>query len=291
MSRNLQAEISVRILAHLKSGVIPWRKPWSGKAGAGGMPRNAVTGRAYSGCNVVLLWMTADECGYAESKWLTFQQAISAGGSVRKGEKGTTVIYVSTFEREDAASGKMARIPFLKAFTVFNIAQCDGLDLGAPAPIAIKSEHERDELTEAFLLATGAKFTFGESRAYYRPASDSINIPHLSTFESSQAYYSVNFHELTHWTGAESRLNRTFGKRFGDVAYSAEELVAELGAAFLCAEFGYDNDVIENQSAYIAHWIKLLENHEAMFTAAASGASKAVEYMRGVALADEALAA
>ncbi len=287
MARNLHSEITAKILEALRAGALPWRQQWTSK-GAGQMPRNAVTNRAYSGVNVVLLWQTAQERCYLSPKWLTFKQAIDAGGNVRKGEKGTTVVFVSTIDREDEETGKRIKIPFLKAYTVFNVAQCDGLQLDAPAPVAIRNEDQRDELADAFMASTGARITHGEARAYYRPIEDRVNLPPFETFESASAYYCTAFHELTHWTGAAQRLDRVKGKRYGDREYSFEELVAELGAAFCCAEFGFDNAELANSAAYIEGFIKLLEDHDRAFIAAASAASKAVEYMRGLALAEEA---
>ena len=282
MARNLHAEVTARIVAQLRAGVVPWRQPWNGKAPGAGMPRNAMTGRAYSGVNVLLLWSTAQERGYANPAWLTFKQALEAKGNVRKGEKGTTVVFVSTVERVDEETGKVKRIPFLKAYTVFNLAQCEGLDKLATAEPKVINRDERDATIDSFLKATGADIRHGEARAYFRPIGDYINLPAFESFKSSDAYYSVAAHELVHWTGAEARLNRTFGKRFGDAAYSVEELVAELGAAFICAEFGIDNE--DQSAAYIASWIKFFESHETALVAAASASSKAVEFCRGLAL-------
>jgi len=285
--RNLHKEITDRILARLKAGVVPWRQPWSGK-GFGVMPRNAATSRAYSGANVLLLWSRAQESGFTDPRWLTFKQALEAGGNVRKGEKGECVVYVSHVERIDE-DGQKRRIPFLKAYTVFNVSQCDNLPakIVDPAGAARQWNNDaRDGLAEAFIHSTGASVRHGEARAYYTPVRDYVNLPAFETFKSASAYYGVAFHELGHWTGAEKRLNRTFGKRFGDSAYSAEELVAELASAFLCAEFGFDNDGAD--AAYIASWIKFFTEHEKALVAAASAASKAVEFMRGLALAEDA---
>jgi antirestriction protein ArdC len=284
--RNLHQEITSRIVARLKAGIVPWKQPWSSK-GFGVMPRNAVTSRAYSGANVILLWSRAQESAYSDPRWLTFKQALDAGGHVRKGEKGETVIYVSHVERIDD-DGEKRRIPFLKAYTVFNVAQCDGLPAKIVDPDAASRQWNadaRDALAEAFIHSTGATVRHGEARAYYQPAGDFVNLPPFETFTSSSAYYGVAFHELGHWTGAEKRLNRTFGKRFGDRAYSAEELVAELTSAFLCGEFGFDND--GQDAAYIAHWIEFLSEHEKAIVTAAAAASRAVEFMRGLAIADE----
>jgi antirestriction protein ArdC len=282
--RNLHKEITDRIVARLKAGVVPWRQPWSGQ-GHGVMPRNAVTNRAYSGANVILLWSRAQESAFTDPRWLTFKQALELGGHVRKGEKGETVIYVSKVIREDD-DGVRRSIPFLKAYTVFNVAQCDNLPskiLDPNASQRVTNPNARDDIADQFIASTGATVRHGEARAYYQPAGDFVNMPAFETFKSSSAYYGVAFHELGHWTGAEKRLNRTFGKRFGDRAYSAEELVAELTSAFLCAEFGFDND--GQDAAYIATWIQFLEEHDKAIVAAAAAASRAVEYMREAAIA------
>lgn len=282
--RNLHKEITDRIVARLQAGVVPWRQPWSSK-GFGVMPRNASTQRAYSGANVLLLWSRAQESGFVAPLWLTFKQALELGGNVRKGEKGETVIYVSKIIKKDDATGERRTIPFLKAYTVFNVAQCDNLpaEILEPGDRRVVNPGARDELADAFIDATGADYRHGEPRAYYRPIGDYVNLPAFETFKSSSAYYGTAFHELGHWTGAEKRLNRTFGKRFGDQAYSAEELVAELTSAFLCAEFGFDND--GQDAAYIASWIKFLTDHDKAIVAAAAAASRAVEFMREAAIA------
>jgi antirestriction protein ArdC len=283
--RNLHREITDRIVARLRAGVVPWRQPWSAK-GFGVMPRNALTQRAYSGANVLLLWSRAQESGFQAPLWLTFKQALELGGNVRKGEKGETVIYVSKIIKTDDATGERRAIPFLKAYTVFNVAQCDNLPAKVTDPngaARVTNPNARDAIADQFMASTGADVRHGEPRAYYRPIGDYVNMPAFESFKNASAYYGVAFHELTHWTGAEKRLNRTFGKRFGDQAYSAEELVAELGSAFLCAEFGFDND--GQDAAYIASWIKFLTDHEKAIVAAAAAASRAVEFMREAAIA------
>lgn len=280
--RNLHKETTDRIIAALKAGTIPWRQPWSG-FGSGAMPRNAITNRAYSGANVVLLWLTAQERGYDSPLWLTYKQAEAAGGNVRKGEKSTQIIFVSFLEKQDIKTGKMKKIPFLKSFNVFNVAQCESINGHEPKVI---NNEERDILAEEFVTATQATIRHGGSRACYIRSLDVIDIPMFESFKNAAAYYGTTFHELAHWTGHEARLNRTKGKRFGDQEYSFEELVAELSSAFICAEFGYDN-TLEDSAAYIAHWVKFLQDHEGAFVAAASSASQAVEYMRSLAIADE----
>lgn len=250
------------------------------------MPRNALTQRAYSGANVLLLWSRAQESGFQAPLWLTFKQALELGGNVRKGEKGETVVYVSKIIKKDDATGERRSIPFLKAYTVFNIAQCDNLPAKITDPASEAraiNPNARDDIAEAFIASTGATVRHGEARAYYQPAADFVNMPAFETFKSASLYYGVAFHELGHWTGAEKRLSRTFGKRFGDRAYAVEELVAELTSAFLCGEFGFDNDGVD--ADYIATWIKLLEEHEKVIVAAAAAASRAVEFMREAAIA------
>lgn len=283
-TRNLHKEVTDRILKALREGTVPWRKPWKDH-GFGIMPRNAATGRAYSGINVLLLLVTAQERGYEAPLWLTYQQASEAGGHVRKGEKGTQIVFVSTFEREDDKTGEAKRVAFLKAFTVFNVAQCEGLPEKIEPRQPQPHGDARNPLADEFISSTGAVVHHGESRAYYRPATDSIMLPRFEVFESASAYYATAFHELGHWTGSEKRLNRTFGKRFGDAAYSAEELVAELTSAFLCAEFEIETQGAD--AAYIATWIKFLSSHETAIVAAASAASKAIEHLRGLALAED----
>ena len=282
--RNLHKEITDRIVARLRNGVVPWRQPWSGQ-GFGVMPRNALTQRAYSGANVILLWSRAQESGFTAPLWLTFKQALELGGNVRKGEKGETVIYVSKVIREDD-DGVRRAIPFLKAYTVFNVAQCDNLPAKVLDPNGaqrVANPNTRDDIADAFIAATGADYRYGEARAYYQPAGDFVNMPAFETFTNASRYYGVAFHELGHWTGADKRLARTFGKRFGDRSYAVEELVAELTSAFLCGEFAFDNDGAD--ADYIATWIKLLEEHEKVIVAAAAAASRAVEFMREAAIA------
>jgi antirestriction protein ArdC len=285
--RNLHQEITDRSVARLRDGVCPWRQPWSGK-GHGVMPRNAVTSRAYSGVNVLILWSRAQDSNYSDPRWLTFKQALELGGNVRKGEKGETVIYVAKIIKEDKDGARRA-IPFLKAYTVFNVAQCDNLPTKIVAPNAdahIVNSNTRDEIADAFIASTSADVRHGEARAYYQPAGDFVNMPAFETFTNASRYYGVAFHELGHWTGSEKRLNRTFGKRCGDQAYSAEELVAELTSAFLCGEFGFDNNGVD--ADYIARWVSFLTDHSSAIVTAAAAASRAVEFVRGLALEDDA---
>lgn len=291
MKIDLQKQVTDRILAKLAEGVVPWHKPWKAY-GSGAMPRNAITNRPYSGANVVLLWIEAEEKGYTSPLWLTHKQALEASGGeggVRKGEKGTRVLFWSTYRKKGANGcedeGVASKLGmFMKSYVVFNVEQCDGVDHLIDRKPRIINPGVRDMLADEFVRSTGADVRHGESRAYYASKGDYVNLPAFEAFTGVEAYYGTAFHELTHWTGAEHRLNRTFGKRFGDAAYSAEELVAELGSAFLCAEFGFDNQTLDNSAAYIEHWSSFLKEHGGAFISAASKASRATEYMRELAM-------
>ncbi len=287
MKRDLYESVSARIVAELEAGAAPWIKPWSASPGAN-TPCNAATNRPYSGCNVVLLWM-AQTAGYRKPRFLTFKQALELGGNVRKGEHGTKVYFVKQLERreqgaDDTSSTRL--IPMMREYTVFNVDQCENLPdrITAGKPIRVRNPDARDELADAFLQSAGADIREGHGEAYYVPSRDFISIPAFAGFKGADHFYNVAFHELTHWTAHKSRLDRDLKNRFGTRSYAAEELVAELGAAFLCAEFGFDGDV--RNAGYIATWIDLLKVDKRAFFTACSQASKAADYLRGLALAD-----
>jgi antirestriction protein ArdC len=285
MKRDLQAEVSARILAELEAGALPWIKPWSATPGAN-TPCNAVTNRPYSGCNVVLLWM-ARAAGYRTPRFLTFKQALELGGHVRKGERGFKVYFVKQLEiRDDTDDQSSARlIPMMREYTVFNVDQCEGLpdSVTVGKPIRVRNPDTRDDLADQFLRSTGADIREGHGEAFYVPSRDFISMPAFEAFRGSDHFYGTIFHELTHWTAHKSRLNRDLKNRFGSHRYGAEELIAELGAAFLCAEFGFDGDL--RHAGYIGHWIELLKADKRAFFTACSQASKAADYLRGLALA------
>jgi len=279
--------VSARIIAELQKGAAPWVKPWSASPGAN-TPCNAVSNRPYSGCNVVLLWM-AHAAGYCTPRFLTFKQALELGGHVRKGERGTKVYFVKQLEIQEGTDEAPARlVPMMREYTVFNVDQCDGLpdSVTTGKPIRVRNPDTRDDLADQFLHSTGADIREGHGEAYYVPSRDFISMPSFGTFKAADHFYNVTFHELTHWTGHKSRLDRDLKNRFGSRNYAAEELIAELGAAFLCAEFGFDGDV--RNAGYIASWIELLKADKRAFFTACSKASKAADYLRGLALADQA---
>jgi len=253
---------------------------------------NAISNRPYSGINVVLFWISKAE-GYATSRYLTFKQAKEAGGHVRKGEKGMPLYFFKQLAIQDKATGEDKTIPMLREYTVFNVAQCDDLPehiVTGKTSTTPKNPDDRAAEADAFIAATGADFREGTGKPCYIPSKDFIAMPSFKDFHAAPNFYSVAFHELAHWTGAKSRLDRDFSGRFGTKQYAAEELVAELSAAFLCAEFGFDNE--QQNAAYLASWIELLkEDKRAIFTAA-SKAQAAANYLRDLAIAEpEALAA
>lgn len=294
---DLYEEVTARIVAELEAGRLPWVQPW-GKAAGPGLPHNAASLRPYSGINILLLWGAAQERGFAAQGWLTFAQALGAGGAVRKGEQGTTVFYADRFVPEGekaraAESGDDAKaVPFLKRFTVFNVEQCeglpDGLGLGGePLPECVTVP-----LAEAVIAASGVPFRIGGAEAYYAPGPDQVVVPPQRAFHAPINWYRTALHELTHATGHAKRLGRNLLNPFGSKDYAREELVAEMGSAFLCAALGIAPTV--RHADYIGSWLAVLrEDNRAIFRAA-SQASKAAEWLLArhrEALEAEALAA
>jgi antirestriction protein ArdC len=288
--------VTDRIISSLKAGVIPWEKPWKSPRFAGGpFPRNFYTGKPYRGINVLLLWSS----DYSSPFWLTFKQAQELKGTVRKGEHGTPIVFYKQLpeyvKNDGDNTGEDERIPFvLCRYTVFNVEQCDGLTLPEISQPAIAPEVDEDELCESIVNGWENRPALHltsptEYRAYYRPSTDSVHMPARSRFVDTAHYYSTLFHELIHSTGHESRLNRTFGDRFGDELYSKEELVAEMGAAFLCAIAGIANEHTDrNTTAYIQNWISKLQEDNRLIIHAATNAQKAVDAILGSTFGDAA---
>lgn len=288
MKRDLYAEVSNRIVTELERGAAPWIKPWSATPGAN-TPCNAATNRPYSGCNVVLLWM-AQAAGYRTPRFLTFKQALELGGNVRKREHGSRVYFVKQLQVRDKDTKEESEariIPMMREYTVFNVDQCENLPsrVITPSNARPRNQDERDATIDEFLACSGATIREGLGEAYYRPGDNSISLPRFEAFKSAAHFYGTAFHELGHWTGHKSRLDRDLRHRFGERAYAAEELVAELCAAFLCAEFSIDGDL--RHAGYIGSWIGLLRaDHRAFFTAC-SKAQAAADYLRRLALREE----
>ncbi|MEO7786261.1 MAG: zincin-like metallopeptidase domain-containing protein [Sphingomicrobium sp.] len=280
---SLYAEVTARIIAELEAGRFPWVQPWSSTTAAPGLPCNAVTGRRYSGINILLLWGAVIERSYASQGWLTFRQALDAGGCVRKGERGVAVVYGDRFtpenERERARSdGDDPRtIPFLKRFTLFNIDQCDGL----PERLAVAApplpERETMPVAEALITATGADFRIGGAKAFYAPGADYVQVPPQPAFDHQIDYYRTALHELGHWTGHPSRLGRDQSHPFGSADYAREELCAELASAYLCAALGIFPTV--RHADYLASWLEVLRADPRAIFRAASHASRAADYL------------
>ena len=289
---SLYQEVTDRIIAELEQGRVPWVQPW-GRAKVGlGLPRNAATGRRYSGVNILILWGAVIERGFAGQHWLTFRQALDLGGSVRKGEHGTTVCYADRFipkdeqERARREGGEAAAVPFLKRFTVFNVAQCDGLPALGEGTSAQLPERELIPQAEALIAATGADFRIGGERAFYVPSGDFIQVPPQPAFHEQINYYRTCFHELGHWTGAGHRLARDLSGRSGSKPYAREELVAEMASAFICAALGIVPTV--RHADYLGAWLAVLrEDNRAIFRAA-SQASKAADFILAFGASDAA---
>lgn len=283
----LYDEITDKIIAELEAGRVPWVQPWGTAAAKAplALPKNASTDRSYSGINILLLWGSTIEHGYSGQSWLTFRQALSLGGHVRKGERGTTVVYADRFvpsdeKRRAAETGDEARaIPFLKRFTVFNTDQCDGLPdeiaTAAPPPPAGLIE----PTVESLIKATGITFRIGGDRAFYAPAEDFVQVPPPQAYFEPINWHRTALHELGHATGHRSRLNRDLSGSYGTKKYAFEELVAELSAAFGCASLGIVPTV--RHADYIGSWLEVLREDNRAIVRAASQASKAADYLLG----------
>lgn len=284
---NIFQQITDRIVAQLEAGVRPWSKPWTSAQVSGGLPVNA-EGRPYRGANVFNLWMEAAEKGYNSPIWLTFNKAKELGGSVRKGEKGAQVFFWLFEKKADPETGEMKDRVTYRVYTVFNLDQTDEVKLPKKMQIAVepKADPERIADAEAVIKATGATVRYGGCSAHYVPSQDFVAMPVAADFNSIDDYYSTHFHELGHWTGHATRLDRKFGKRFGDDTYAAEELVAELTAAFICATVGIASVERDDHAAYIGHWLKVLKDDPRAFSEAASKAQKAADFILNVGRAE-----
>ncbi|NMA99256.1 MAG: DUF1738 domain-containing protein [Phyllobacteriaceae bacterium] len=281
---NLYDEITAKIINELEQGRLPWVQPWGTAAKAPlAMPRNAATARQYSGINILILWGTVVQYGYPTQHWLTFRQALSLSGNVRKGERGTTVVYADRFTPEDEKrrareTGEEAgSIPFLKRFTVFNTAQCEGL----PEDVAIEAPppppHMIEPRVEALIRATGIDFRIGGNQAFYVPAHDYVQVPPPQAYFEPIDWHRTALHELEHATGHASRLGRDMSGRFGTRKYAFEELVAEMNAAFCCASLGVVPTV--RHADYIGSWLEVLREDNRAIVRAASQASKAADWL------------
>jgi antirestriction protein ArdC len=286
---DIYTRITNRIIADLEHGVRPWHRPWNTEHTAGRIARPLRhNGIPYKGINVVMLWSASVLQGYACPLWLTFKQALELGGNVRKGERGELVVYADRITRtETNAKGEETEreIPFMKGYTVFNAEQCEGL----PAHYSARPEApalpplQRIAAADRFFAATGADIRHGGTRAYYAQGSDHVQMPPFETFEDAESHAATLAHELTHWTKHPNRLDRDMGRvKWGDEGYAREELVAELGAAFLCADLGITPEVRPDHAAYIASWLQVLKQDKRLVFSAASHAQRAADYLHGL---------
>jgi antirestriction protein ArdC len=268
--------ITEKIIKELEKGSIPWKRPWKT---SGLLPTNLVSRNAYRGVNVLLLSLSGHESPY----WLTYKQAKQLGGSVRKGEKGSMVVFYKTWDREDKATGEVDHIPVMRYYTVFNVSQCDGLT--APPTNETPLDFSPIGACEAIVdnMPAPPAIHHGRERAAYSPMKDEIILPDRERFSSAPEYYSTLFHELAHSTGHKGRLDRDLDKMaaFGSANYSKEELVAEMGSAFLCGETGIDPATIENSAAYIKGWLSKLRKDKTFLVNACAQGQKAADHILG----------
>jgi antirestriction protein ArdC len=259
--KDIFQRVTDMIVSAIEEGAGSYRMPWRTSGGFPNSPINAVSKRPYRGINILVLWATAQELGYKSGTWATYKQWTDLGAQVRKGEKSAHVVFWKFFDRNEeeqdgaADSETSARkIPMARDYWVFNAEQVEGY---APADTPKPSKEERIASAETFFHQIGIEVQPGGNRAFYRLETDSVHMPAFEAFKESLFYYSVLSHETTHWSGSEHRLNRDLSGRFGSESYAVEELIAELGAAFLCAELGLPTDPREDHAPYIASWLKV----------------------------------
>ena len=286
--RDLYAEVTNRLIAAIEANPGEPQMPWRRSAMPLWLPENANSKNRYNGINIVTLWVAAEARGFSSPIWATYKQWAELGCQVRKGAKSELVIFYKEFDvapsSDDESDDGKRRVA--RASYVFNAAEVEGFahpdQPGRLGPI------ERIEAADRFIQATGARIEHGGDRAFYRPSTDHIQMPDeglfcgTDTMSRDEGYYAVQLHELCHWTSHAARCNRELGKRFGTQAYAAEELVAEIGAAMLCAEIGVTQDTRADHAQYLANWLKLLKDDSKAIFAAAAKASEAVAFLKGL---------
>ena len=273
-------QITDRIISMLEKGTVPWQKPWKV---ATGLPRNLISKKPYRGINIFLLHAMSYESPY----WVTFRQAQELGGTVRKGEKACPVVFWKQLEVEDKKTGEVEKIPLLRFFYVFNVSQCDGLK-NIPAPVESPATVSTTAEEIVAMMPKRPEIKHGLAKAFYSPGADIVAMPDRARFETEAGYFATLFHDLTHATGAKSRLNRptlTESAGFGSNPYCKEELIAEMGAAFLCGQAGIEN-TMENSAAYLQNWLEQLQNDKKLIVQAAAQAQKATDFILGTKFED-----
>jgi antirestriction protein ArdC len=282
--RDYYQEVTDRIIAALEAGTPPWRKPWDpDKAGGPAMPRNAATGQRYRGINVLTLGMSALAFSSGDPRWATYKQAEDRGWQVRKGERGTTGYFFKRLElrddtKPDGDEDAVKRIPLLRAFSLFHASQIDGIPDFVPPTIA-EAPWRAPEATQIILANSGAVVRFGGEKAFYSPSTDHIQMPPQGAFATAEGFCGTLVHELGHWTGAESRLNRDLRNRFGSHDYAREELRAEIGQMMVCGELGIADCDFSNNAAYVASWLEKLRSDRKEIFRAAADAQRIADYL------------
>jgi antirestriction protein ArdC len=286
---DIHQKVTDQIIASLEEGTRPWNKPWND--GAGGLPLRH-NGEPYQGINILLLWMASR----SEAHWMTFNQAaqlcgmkkrsngkgweFEEGKGVRKDEKGTTIIFYKPLDTVDKVTGEDITIPLMRAYSVFNADQIDGLpDKYYSQNVEALNSDERDANADAFVHHTGAELRHGGNRAFYSPGEDFIQLPAYDSFKSSEGYYAVALHELGHWTGHKDRLNRDIRNAFGTKDYAREELIAEMSSAFLCADLQINAEPRPDHASYLEAWLKIMKEDKKAIFSAATAASKVAGYL------------
>jgi antirestriction protein ArdC len=272
--QQLYADVTANIIKELEAGAVPWLKCWKGRS-TGLLPANAVSKRTYSGINIPILWFAATDRGYEKHQWLTYQQAAAANAAIRKGEKGTFIVFTKPLLFKDKETEEEKKGRMLKTFCVFNVAQIDGLELSDPEP---PTEIQRHAAAEALIKATEAKIELGGDRACYTPAWDMVMMPHPADFNDPEQFYGVALHELSHWSGAKHRLDRDMSGAYKSKPYSFEEIIAELTSAFLCAHLGIKAEL--RHAGYIQAYLEVLKDDDRAFFRAAAKAQQAADFLR-----------
>lgn len=286
--QDVYTRVTNKIIADLEQGVRTWMKPWNAGNTAGRIVRPLrFNGVPYSGINILMLWAEAVSQGFVSPTWMTFRQATELNAHVRKGEKGSLVVYANSMtrtEENDNGEEEERTIPYMKGYTVFNVEQIDGLpEIYYTKPEVTTTPVERIAHAEAFFTATKADVRYRGDRAYYSIDNDYIQMPVIEAFRDAESFYATLAHETAHWTRHPSRLDRDFGRKsWGDEGYAKEELVAELASAFVSADLGITPEVRDDHAAYIASWLEVLKKDKRAIFSAASHAQKAVDYLHGL---------